>query len=132
LKNNFNVQSKSRNTNSNQSIKNLKASTLEKSSEIPVVEFDFSSSTIEHGLPEYPVQPHKPSMVSRKSSLKKYLNTDTLIIKNQDENNPIISIFTPQSEFECIKNTDSDIISPRAPSKIITTKSQQECKLNFN
>ena len=59
----------------NQSVKNLKANTADKPSDVPIVEFDFTASTVE-GPPMVNSQHHKPSMFSRKSSLKKYLNPD--------------------------------------------------------
>ena len=68
-------------------MKNMKAKNSEKCSEIPTVELDFSTSTVEHGPPSCPNQAHKPSMFSRKSSLKKFINSNeeekkSLVIQN--------------------------------------------------
>ena len=68
-------------------MKNMKAKNSEKCSEIPTVELDFSTSTVEHGPPSCPNQAHNPSMFSRKSSLKKFINSNeeekkSLVIQN--------------------------------------------------
>lgn len=125
--------SKSRNSG-NVSVKNLKANTLEKSSEVPVVEFDISTSTFEN-LPQTTKESNNnPQLFGRRSSLKKYLNSDALVVKNPDSSTSIIRSFTPQSEDNLAsshlggsKSGPTNMVYPPKPKEFVPNINQQEC-----
>lgn len=88
----------------NEAVKNLKANTMEKASDVPTVEFDFTNSTVENGPPTCPSQAHKPSMFSRRSSLKKYITP-----KASDNKNIVISNFAPNKRMTEASQSEATI-----------------------
>lgn len=70
----------------NEAVKNLKANTIEKSSDVPTVEFDFSGSTSSIA----PVQIYPNPLIGRRSSLQKYMNPSSP--------RSIITNFAPQQK----------------------------------
>ena len=107
-------------TNKNDTVKNLKGNIMmDNSSEIPTVEFDFSSTTIEHCPATTQAKAKHPSLFDRKNSFKKYINPNSPHNKST-----VINTFAPNKQIEgvsegTIELNDQKLEAVRKMNKII-------------